>query len=131
MGVGGERHMIIEDGLYQFAYYISGSTATRPQFIGEGTGTTAPVAANAALITEIYPTTSRNAASTFLTDGVITWKMSQGLTDGSTTNYAEHGLFTNSTTGVMYSRQTYPDTKKTGDVIMDDYIGLEVGSYLP
>lgn len=123
--------MITKTGLTQVAYFLGSSTAIRFTHIGMGTGTAAPASANTALQTEIYPTTSRTGPSTFITDERIVWKLAVSEADGSTSTYGEHGLFSNSTTGTIFSRQIYPDLIKDGDTKVEDYITLELGSYLP
>ena len=124
--------MIVELGLEGIADWLGGDDdGIRPGYIGVGLSTTAPLTGDTVLFDEIYPTTSRNPATTFVTEGVITWRMSETQAQGSAATYAEHGLFTNSTTGVLFSRQTHPDLKKDSDVAVEDYIAIDVGSYLP
>ena len=123
--------MIVVNGLNQAVYWLGGSAAIRPTYIGVGEGTTAPEYNDTALTNEIYPTTTRNSTTKTKTSDSIAYLMSEDTTEGSTTVYSEHGLFSNETTGTMWIKQTHPDLSKTDNVKVEDYITIEIGSYLP
>lgn len=123
--------MITDTGLETLKQWILTGTGSPPTHIGVGLGTTAPFQTDAALANEVYPTTSRNPVIVTRSEAVINFRMNMGTAEGSTATYAEQGLFTNSTTGTMFSRLTHPDTDKSNKVVMDSIISLEVGSYLP
>jgi hypothetical protein len=123
--------MIVKTGIKNVINQIKDGSVDPPTHIGVGTGTTAENENNTVLITEVYPTTSRNAPEVNKSDDVVFYKMSQSTSEGSTATYAEHGLFSNSTTGTMFSRQTHPDIDKDSDTVMESLIAVEVSSYLP
>lgn len=111
--------------------WIKSGSRNPPTHIGVGIGTTAPAGTNTALANEVYPTTSRNSCTITKSDDVVFYYINQAYDEGSTATYSEHGLFTNSTTGVMFTRQTHPDMSKSDKIIMDSFIGLGVDSFLP
>lgn len=123
--------MIVTTGINGIKTWIRKGTGNPPTHIGVGIGTTAEAAGNTALVNEVYPTTTRNTPQITKSEDVVFFYMNQATTEGSTATYTEHGLFTNSTTGTMFSRQTHPNTKKSDIVVMDSFIGLGVDSFLP
>ena len=123
--------MISDNGLDLVANWISTGVGSPPAYVGVGVGTTAPAESQAALAHEVYPTTSRNVPDVTRSEDVIHFRMTMGTDEGSTANYAEQGLFSNSTTGVMFCRLTHPDTGKSVSVVMESMLSVEVGSYLP
>lgn len=123
--------MIVDAGLDLIRDWITGGAGSPPTHIGVGIGTTAPTQGNTVLNNEVYPTTSRTSGDKSRTEDVVHFKMNMATGDGSTATYSEHGLFTNSTTGTMFSRLTHPDTSKDDNVVMETIVSVEVGSYLP
>ena len=123
--------MIVTASIDTIRKWIRGDGGSPPTNIAVGVGTTAPAITDTAMTDEIYPTTSRNACTITNSENVVHYYMTQATDEGSTSTYAEQGLFSNSTTGTIFSRQTHPDIKKDNTVIMDSIIGVEVSSYLP
>lgn len=123
--------MILTAGIDTIRKWIRGDGGSPPTHIGVGVGTTAPAVGDTVLTDEIYSTTSRNACTITNSENVVHYYMTQATDEGSTSTYSEQGLFSNSTTGTIFSRQTHPDMKKDNTVIMDSIVGVEVSSYLP
>lgn len=118
--------MITTDGLQQLSDWIRNGGGSYPAFIGVGLGTTSPYPTDSSLYHEVYPTTTRNVPVITKSNDAVNFRLTQATSEGSTATYAEHGLFTNETTGVCWSRQTYPDIEKDDSVVMESFISIKV-----
>lgn len=125
----GERSMMTNNGLTEIANFLGSSTAVVPAFFGNGLGTTAPAQTQTVLFNEVYPTTTRNTTTKEAQGFAVRFRNSIGLTEGTTTTgYRELGLFSVSTTGVMFCRVVQPATRKDSSVQLENYHSMFIDS---
>lgn len=122
--------MFVNGATTELRNFLESDTGTPPTHMGVGIGTTASAGGNTALANEVYPTTSRNELLITRAEDTLVFRMTQATDEGSTASYSEHGLFTNSTTGTMWTRQTHPDTDKDVNTVTEHIISLKITSDL-
>lgn len=122
--------MIVNGATTELRNFIESDTGNPPTHLGVGDGTTATAATNTALNNEIYPTTTRNVPRITRSNDTVSFRMTQSTGEGSTTTYSEHGLFTNSTTGTMWARQSHPNVDKDSNTVSEHIISIKITSDL-
>ena len=124
--------MIVDNGLNQIRDWMCGESATYPLYIGVGTGTTTETSSDTALESEEYPNGSSRSSTTITsTDYSINFRMDIEDDELNGKTLAEKGLFTASTGGIMYSRQTYPDIEKDSSIVVPTTIKINISSFIP
>lgn len=124
--------MITNVGLDEVLEFLEYGTGSRPTHIGIGTGTTTPNSSNTALVTEVFPNGALRTTPTISeTNEVVTFDFVLKSSQGNGNTFAEEGLFTASTSGVMWTRLTHPDIVKDVSLIVPTFISFMVVSKTP
>jgi len=94
--------------------WLAGDSATAPNAIAVGTGSTAATNDDTALIAEVFKETASASKSPFL----IQYEMIMDTLDATGNTLAEYGLFNNTatTTGTMFTRNTFAPISKTSSI---------------
>lgn len=115
-----EHNLIVTVGKTYLTAWLAAATQSTPfmSYIGLGTGTTSPSAGDTALQTELAGGGYSRSQGT-LTNSTNTWQNVAVFSPGNGTGaITEAGLFSASTSGTMFARQTFSAyNKAAGDTL--------------
>jgi hypothetical protein len=116
-----------DSGVGEISKFMKGSTAVYPAYMAAGKGTTVAVIGDTALYSEegrIAVTASRSNKTILYTGLFDSTKMNG-------TTVTEMGLFSNSTTGIMFTRLKHTDIDKTTSIEIQYDVIVRIGNPTP
>jgi len=123
-----EHHnLVVDAGLNLLRDFLDGDAVTGITHFGYGTGTTAPTAAETALVAQTARDVLTGKVGTVSKTWTATYYMSSSTGNGST--YGEAGLFTAASGGTMFARvKLNPAIAKTASIAVTFSWSINLGA---
>jgi hypothetical protein len=131
IGTSKADDLVVTAGINQLLDQILGISLVRWQYMGKGTGVTAPAAAQTALVTEVTPRIDmslfgwrENAGSTLRFAGI-------GSESVATITINEAGIFTAASAGIMLNRNMFSNSPLTHTINTTTFVIASIIEFVP